>query len=109
LHGFYSGIEQIFEDISRTIDGGTPSGKEWHTKLLRQMASEAGELRPAVIRIETRQSLDEYRGFRHVVRNVYAFNLNPARLNELVIDIPYCLSRMTEDILAFVDFLESTS
>ena len=26
LHGFYSGAEQIFEDIARTIDGGLPTG-----------------------------------------------------------------------------------
>lgn len=49
LHGFYSGAEQIFEDIARTIDRGLPSGGEWHTSLLRQMAVEMGKLRPAVI------------------------------------------------------------
>ncbi len=109
LHGFYSGAEQIFEDIARTIDGGLPAGGEWHTSLLRQMTVEMGKLRPAVMRIETRQCLDEYRGFRHVVRNVYAFNLRPARLNELVSDVPKCLSKLTEDLLAFVDFLERTA
>jgi hypothetical protein len=109
LHGFYSGAEQIFEDIARTIDGGLPSGGEWHTSLLRQMAVEMGKLRPAVIAIETRQCLDEYRGFRHVVRNVYAFNLRPARLFELVNDAPGCLARLTTDLLAFADFLEKTA
>lgn len=46
LHGFYSGVEQIFEDIARTIDGGLLSGAEWHTSLLRQMTVEMGKLRP---------------------------------------------------------------
>ena len=109
LHGFYAGVEQIFEDIARTIDGGLPSGAEWHTNLLRQMTVELGKLRPAVIRIETRESLDEYRGFRHIVRNVYAFNLRPTRLNELVLDISNCLSNLTIDLLAFADFLEKTA
>ena len=27
---------------------------------------------------ETRNTLDEYRGFRHIVRNVYSFNLSAA-------------------------------
>jgi len=80
LHGFYNGVEQIFGDIARTIDGGLPSGAEWHTSLLLQMTVEMGSLRPAVIEARTRQCLDEYRGFRHIVRNVYAFNLRPARL-----------------------------
>ena len=109
LHGFYSGVEQIFEDIARTIDGGLPSGAEWHISLLRQMTVELGKLRPAVIQIETRQSLDEYRGFRHVVRNVYAFNLRPARLKELALDSEDCLSALTIDLLAFADFLEKTA
>jgi len=109
LHGFYSGVEQIFEDIAHTIDGGLPSGGEWHTSLLRQMTVEMGKLRPAVIRMETRQSLDEYRGVRHIVRNVYAFNLRPARLNELVLDAPKCLSNLTIDLLAFADFLDKTA
>ena len=109
LHGFYSGVEQIFEDIARTIDGGLPSGAEWHTSLLRQMTVEMGKLRPAVIEVETRQCLDEYRGFRHIVRNVYAFNLRPARLNELVNDTPNCLASLTSDLLAFADFLEKTA
>ena len=109
LHGFYSGVEQIFEDTARTIDGGLPSGAEWHTSLLRQMTVEMGKLRPAVIEVETRQCLDEYRGFRHIVRNVYAFNLRPARLNELVNDTPNCLASLTSDLLAFADFLEKTA
>ena len=109
LHSFYSGVEQIFEDIARTVDGGLPTGPEWHTSLLRQMTVEMGKQRPAVIRMETRQSLDAYRGFRHVARNVYAFNLRPARLNELVLDVSNCFSDLTMDLLAFADFLEKTS
>jgi len=92
-----------------TNDGGLPSGAEWHTSLLRQMTVEMGKLRPAVIEVETRQCLDEYRGFRHIVRNVYAFNLRPARLNELVNDAPNCLASLTSDLLAFADFLKKTA
>jgi len=109
LHGFYTGVEQIFEDIARTIDGGLPSGPEWHTSLLRQMTVEIDGLRPAVIAAKTRKSLDEYRGFRHIVRNVYTFNLRPARLQELVNAAPDCLANLTADLLAFADFLEKTA
>jgi hypothetical protein len=38
LHGFYTGVEQIFENIARTIDGGLPSGAEWHTSLVHELA-----------------------------------------------------------------------
>lgn len=109
LHSFYSGIEQIFEDIARTIDDAIPEGGEWHISLLKQMTVEIKDLRPAVIRPITRQNLDEYRGLRHVIRNVYAFNLRPARLAELVKNAPECMQNLTTDLIAFANFLEKTS
>ncbi|MEN9564556.1 MAG: hypothetical protein RIR73_2800 [Chloroflexota bacterium] len=109
LHGFYSGVEQIFEDIARTIDGALPEGGDWHISLLKQMTVEIGDLRPAVISMKTRQYLDEYRGLRHVIRNVYAFNLRPARLSELVDNAPKCLEHLTAELLAFAEFLDKTS
>ncbi|MFN2131705.1 MAG: hypothetical protein ACK2VD_14340 [Anaerolineae bacterium] len=48
--------------------------------LLEQMAAEVPSVRPALISGETRQLLDEYRGFRHVVRNVYAFRFDLAKV-----------------------------
>jgi hypothetical protein len=90
LHGFYAGVERIFEQIAREIDGALPDGPEWHRDLLMQMSAEVSSTRPAVIRRTTRDCLDEYRGFRHVVRNVYAFNLRPTRLQELATELPAC-------------------
>lgn len=109
LHGFYSGVEQIFEDIARTIDGALPEGGEWHISLLKQMTVEMKKLRPAVIEIKTRQHLDEFRGLRHVIRNVYAFNLRPARLAELVKNAPACMDLLNNDLTAFAEFLEKTN
>jgi hypothetical protein len=37
LHGFYSGVERIFEDIARTIENSLPSGAEWHSDLLTHL------------------------------------------------------------------------
>lgn len=33
LHGFYSGVERIFEDIARSMDETTPEGLDWHRAL----------------------------------------------------------------------------
>lgn len=109
LHGFYSGVEQIFEDIARTVDGAVPDGSEWHISLLRQMTAELGDARPAVISVQTRQFLDDYRGLRHVIRNVYAFNLHPARLSELVENALSGAKLLKAELLAFADFLDKTS
>jgi hypothetical protein len=107
LHGFYGGVERIFEDIARTIDGSIPSGAEWHQSLLIQMSAEASERRPAVISRELRRTLDEYRGFRHVVRNIYAFNFRPNRLNELAGNLRTCFDKLNTELAAFCEFLEA--
>ena len=107
LHGFYSGIERIFEDIARSFDESIPDGPDWHSSLLLQMSAETPGRRPAVISRSTRYCLDEYRGFRHVVRNVYAFNFRPSRLQELVNNLPNCFDSAKEDLLRFSTFLEN--
>lgn len=107
LHGFYTGVEHILEDIARTLENSLPSGSGWHADLLTQMSGEIEGVRPAVISRETRNRLDEFRGLRHVVRNVYAFNLRPARLNELITDLPACYESVQGELLEFAKFLES--
>lgn len=106
LHGFYAGIERIFEDIARTMEGEVPQGPEWHRDLLLQMAAKVNSIRPAVISSSTRKCLDEYRGFRHVIRNVYTFNLRPSRLEELTTDLRPCYEATARDLANFIAFLE---
>ncbi len=105
LHGFYSGVERIFEDIARTVDESSPTGPDWHRDLLLQMSAAIDGVRPAVISKETRFCLDEYRGFRHVVRNVYAFNLRPLRLQELTEGLSLCYQRLRAELDDFISFL----
>jgi len=107
LHGFYTGVERIFEDIARTMEKSIPSGAEWHRDLLLQMSSKVNGIRPAVIKGEARRCLEDYRGFRHVVRNVYTFNLRPDRLQALVTDLRSCFDMLNGDLLAFANFLEN--
>lgn len=106
LHGFYAGIERIFEDIARTMEGTVPQGPEWHRDLLLQMATGIDSIRPAVISPSTRRCLDEYRGFRHVVRNVYTFNLRPSRLEELTLELRPCYEATAHNLTDFIAFLE---
>jgi len=106
LHGFYSGVERILTEIAREIDEATPSGRDWHRALLRQMAWEVPSRRPAILQQETRECLDEYRRFRHIVRNVYTFSFNRARLRELAGALSRCYEAVQRDLLAFARFLE---
>lgn len=87
LHGFYAGLERIFELVATTVDRTKPEGENWHQALLLQMATEKPAVRPAVISESACRQLDEYRGFRHVVRNVYTFKFDPTKVGKLVDDI----------------------
>jgi hypothetical protein len=71
LHGFYSGLERIFETIARRVDQNVPSGEMWHRELLNQMGRDIAGVRPAVISPKSVSTLDEFRRFRHLIRNVY--------------------------------------
>ena len=105
LHGFYSGLERLFELIARRVDQNLPSGDTWHRDLLNQMAQDVTELRPAVISLERVSSLDELRRFRHLVRNVYTFNLVPDKIEPLITALPALWPQVRAELLAFVDFL----
>lgn len=105
LHSFYTGVERILEEIAREVEGSVPAGPEWHRDLLVQMTAEMPGVRPAVLSREARLSLDEYRGFRHVVRNLYAFNFRPGRLRELVDGLTACLAVLRSDLEAFLAYL----
>jgi len=107
LHSFYSGIERIFELIAANVDDMLPEGENWHQTLLKQMAEEMTEVRPAVISDSVRVGFDEYRGFRHVVRNVYTYKFDPARIEKLTERAGPLFTRLLAELLAFADFLES--
>lgn len=106
LRGFYAGIERIFEDIARTVDQTVPAGGNWHQDVLLQMAAGINTLRPAVITRDTRHCLDEYRGFRHLVRNVYTFHLRASRLTELTAEVRACYEQVRHNLDNFCHFLE---
>ncbi len=106
LHSMYAGLERLFELIATTLDGVVPEGANWHRLLLDQMVAGWPGVRPAVISMAVRQQLDRYRGFRHIVRNVYAYRFDPAQMADLVADAPAVLAQIEEDLTAFADFLE---
>jgi len=108
IHGFYSGIERIFQLIARTVEGSVPQGANWHRTLLDQMSCEIPGVRPAVISPEILELLEAYRGFRHVVRNVYSYNFDPNKTEILVKNISVLFDNIRNQLINFVNFLTDT-
>lgn len=76
---------------------------------LEQRCAEIRGLRPPVLRDATRRQLDRLRGFRHVVRNVYAMHMEADQMRDLVADLPAASRAVSEDLLAFAAWLESVA
>ena len=106
LHDFYAGLERIFQQVATTVDGNLPAGQEWHRKLLQQMQIDYPELRPPVLSSEAAQALDEFLRFRHVVRNIYAFQFDPERVVRLVNLMVPAFQQVQAELLAFAKFLK---
>lgn len=105
LHNFYTGCERIFKLIASEVNGALPDTQDWHKRLLTQVALEVEQVRPAVVSEETRRELEELLGFRHVVRNVYGYELEPGRVESLLQMTVSLFPRLRQEIGGFLEFL----
>jgi hypothetical protein len=107
LHSFYSGLEKLFELIARHVDRSLPSGETWHRDLLQQMTQDLPDIRPAVISQDNAVIVDEFRRFRHLVRNVYTIDLVPEKMEGLMGALPNLWPPLRSELLAFADYLDT--
>ena len=108
LHNFYNGCENIFRSIARFFENDlTPD--TWHADLLKRMTLSIQGFRPAVIDEELYHILNEFRGFRHIFRHSYAFELNWEReriVAEKMTRAVDMVTRQVKNFLAQLDQLQ---
>lgn len=75
LHNFYNGCENIFLSIAKFFENDL-AADTWHSDLLKRMKLTIQGFRPAVIDDELYVILNDFRGFRHIFRHSYVFELN---------------------------------
>ena len=109
LHDFYTGLELIFSKIATVVDANMPVGREWHRDLLIQMGLDLSVTRPPVVSQKILEDLDEYRRFRHVLRNVYAFDLEVTRIKPLIERSPEIFIQLKQELSDFSDLLDKIS
>ena len=102
MQSFYTGAERILYMIARDIDQSIPSGESWHQQLVEQMTGEIPAVRAAVLSVATAEQLDEFRRFRHVVRSVYAFDLDEEKVLPLISSLSLCYRPFARDVLQFL-------
>lgn len=75
IHCYYNGCENIFCSIARFFENDLGSDT-WHSDVLKRMKLKIDGYRPSVISEELFVMLNEFRGFRHVFRHSYTFELD---------------------------------
>lgn len=105
LHNFYTGCERIFRIIASELNHALPSSYDWHKRLLQRMALEVEEKRPAVISEDLRRDLEDFLAFRHVVRNIYGYELDPERMDRLLDKYPLMWEHFEEELQQFTAWL----
>ena len=109
LHNFYTGYERIFQKIAGDINGNVPTSPDWHKRLLRSMTLDIENIRPPVLSQKTEKALSEYLAFRHVLRNIYGFEIDSEKLSGLVQKVEKTYQEVKNDLNRFLHFLREMS
>lgn len=102
---FYSGCEKLAERIAVELDGGLPSGSNWHEQLLLQMSESGGQGRPPLFEQSLTRSLGEYRRFRHRVRHLYNFDLDDQKVLTMAQQVPATFAEIQQAVEVFGGWL----
>jgi hypothetical protein len=105
LHNFYTGCERIFRIIASELNHALPSSYDWHKRLLQRMCLEVEGTRPAVISEELHRELGDFAAFRHVVRNIYGYELDPQRIDRLLDKYPPTWERFRGEMTNFTAWM----
>jgi hypothetical protein len=62
----------------------------------------------SVISKDLKENLDEYRAFRHIVRNIYSHNFRTDKMKSLIENIDKLFNEVENSIQIFCEFLKNT-
>jgi len=83
LHNLYCAYEDMFKIIARFFENQIEDFNKYHLTLLKKMLLEIEGIRPRLLSEKSFKILDELRGFRHVFRHTYNYELEPERVLKL--------------------------
>ena len=105
LHDCYGAMEAAMQRLVDAIDGGRPTGEDYHAQLIVRAGSVIPDLRPAMISKATAKDLQALRGFRHAVRHAYGeFDYDRAAPNVPI--ARRAVASFQKDITAFAKALK---
>jgi hypothetical protein len=105
LHNVYNALENTFEQVSRTFENHVTDPAQWHKELLAKMFLDIPRVRPALLPESLRPHLTELRGFRHLFRHAYDYDLDSEKLTRLVRDWQSARPALLQALTHFRDLL----
>jgi hypothetical protein len=69
------------------------------------MTKEIPKVRPAIISLETCGLLKDFLGFRHLIRNLYTFDIDKDGIRKLLDKLPETLLNIEHDLKIFCNLL----
>lgn len=109
LHNLYCALEDVFQEIAKTFENRIEDPSKYHRELLNRMQLDVPGIRPKLLSRESRLVLDELRGFRHIFRHAYDYELNPDRVKSLKHTMLAHWKRIEKDVGVFTGFLQKTA
>lgn len=83
LHNLYGAYEDLFKMVAKFFDNQIEDSSRYHIEISKRMMIDIEGVRPSLISHEAYIYLDELRGFRHMFRHAYAYELDPDRIKML--------------------------
>lgn len=80
LHNLYCAYEDLFEIVAKFFENRIEDPARFHIEILRRMMINIEGVRPSLVSEESYVYLNELRGFRHVFRHAYTFELETGRI-----------------------------
>ena len=109
LHNLYCALEDVFQEIARTFENCIEDPSKYHRELLNRMQLDVPGIRPKLLSRESRLVLDELRGFRHIFRHAYDYELDPDKVKSLKHKMLTHWKRLEKDVDIFIDFLQNAA
>ncbi len=107
LHNFYTGFEDLMEEVAKTFENAVDDPTRYHRELLKRMKLSVKGIRPALISEESFRFLDEIRAFRHIFRHAYGYALEKTKIEYLTAKLQAGVNTLRKDLETFQTFLEN--
>lgn len=100
VESFYTGVERALDRIA-AVFGSRSKADGWHRRLLNESALDVPGVRMAVLSKTSVETLEPLLAFRHRVRNLYAFQLDEARVVEIAQTVPGSWTVVRAELIQF--------